>query len=342
MSVHFAVARFMAFPAFVLSIGVAAGCSSSSKGSSNPTTTTGDDGGTTTTSGHPANVVNMAANDWLSAELNDEVAGILLQEQLGITVNHVKATTAGQWASIRQGALDVSLEVWPSGHPDEMSKLNSGDPTVENGGLLGPTAKVGWIIPTYLLTQHPELATWEGYKDPNNVALFQSASSGSKGRFVGGDPSWVQYDQKILNNLGLNFEVEMAGSEAAELAELDTAYTKRQAILFYLWIPHWAWAKYDLTMVTLPTNTDACWSQATSTTGPACDYPTDHLFKLLRPALKTDSPVAYQFLKNMSYTTKDQITMMAAVTENGMTVEAAARDWLSKNTSTWKAWLPAQ
>jgi glycine betaine/proline transport system substrate-binding protein len=336
MSGHQAVARFVAVPAIVL--GIATGCSSSSSSTTTPPATT--DGGTTT-SGHPANVVNMAANDWLSAELNDQVAGILLQEQLQITVNHIPATTAGQWDQVRQGALDVSLEVWPSGHPDEMAKLNGGDPTVENGGLLGPTAKVGWIIPTYLLTEHPELATWEGYKDPKNVALFQSASSGTKGRFVGGDPSWVQYDQKIINNLGLNFEVEMAGSEAAELAQLDAAYTKRQAILFYLWIPHWAWAKYDLTMVTLPANTDACWAQAASATGPNCDYPTDHLFKLVRPGLKTDAPVAYQFLKNMSYTTKDQITMMADVTENGMTVEAAARKWLAANTTTWKSWLPA-
>lgn len=328
--------RLVAATAFLTAVGATVACGSN--GGSSPAPAPSADAGTTP----QATVINIAENDWLSAQLNDQIAKIMLEEQLGFTVNLVPETTAGQWDQLRQGAVHVTLEVWPSGHPDEMAKLNAGDPQLENAGLLGPNAKVGWFVPTYMLTQHPELATWEGYKDPANVALFQSATSGSKGRFLSGDPKWVAYDQKIINNLNLNFTVEFAGSEDAELAELDNVYSKRNPLLFYLWMPHWVLAKYDLTMVTLPANTPECWAQASSAQGPSCDYPTDHLLKLMWSGLKDYAPVAYQFLKNMSYTTKDQITMLANVMEKKMTNEAAARDWLANNESTWKSWLPAK
>jgi glycine betaine/proline transport system substrate-binding protein len=333
--------RRVAMPMLLAAFGSLTGCSSSSTPAPAPNTggATGD-GGAQPQSG-VVTTINLAHNDWLSANLNDQIAQIILQEHMGITVNFVPATTAGQWDSIRSGALDITLEVWPSGHPDEMAKLNAGDPALENGGLLGPIAKAGWFIPTYLLTPHPELATWEGFKDPSNAALFQSATSGGKGRFLGGDPTWVQYDQKIIDNLGLNFVVEFAGSEDAEIAELDNQYNKRGPLLFYLWTPEWVLAKYDLTMVTLPTNTDACWAQASSAQGPNCDYPADHLFKLMRSGLKNDAPLAYQFFKNMNYTTKDQISMMAAVKLQNLTVDQAARQWLAANTATWQSWIPA-
>jgi len=315
-------------------LGAMPACSSGSK----PTAAAppNADAGTAATT----NVINIAHNDWLSAQLNDQIAMILLTEQLGFKVNLVDATTAGQWGSIRSGALDVSLEVWPSGHPDEMAKLAAGDPLIDFGGALGPIAKVGWFIPTYLLNTHPELATWEGFKDPNNVALFQTPSSGTQGRFMGGDPSWVQYDQQMINNLGLNFVVQFAGSEDAEIAELDSLYNKRQALLFYLWTPEWVLAKYDITMVTLPTYSDACWAKGT-TNGIDCDYPADHLTKILRSGLKTAAPVAYQFFKNFSYTTKDQIDMMGWVKVQNLTVDQAARQWIAQNPTVWKAWLPA-
>src|SRR5580704_1644596 len=63
--------------------------------------------------------IKMALNDWLGAELDDAVAQILLQEQLHYTdVELVDAGTSDQFGSIASGALHVSLEVWPSGHPD--------------------------------------------------------------------------------------------------------------------------------------------------------------------------------------------------------------------------------
>jgi glycine betaine/proline transport system substrate-binding protein len=276
----------------------------------------------------------MAHNDWLSAELNDTVAQILLQEQMHYTVTFVPAGTSDQWPSVKNGDLHVSLEVWPSGHPDEIQQYINTEKSVEDIGALGPVARVGWFIPSYLLTAHPELATWQGLKAAADVSLFATTDTGVKGRFVGGDPKWVQWDQKLLDNLGLDFTVVFAGSEDAELQWVDQAYASRAPILFYFWEPHWVFAKHDLTMVELPTYDPTLWSEQ------KCSYPSDPLFKIAWPGLKTYAPEVYAFFQAFAYTEQDQVQMMSAV-HDGATIEAAARDWINTHESVWRAWIPA-
>jgi ABC-type proline/glycine betaine transport system substrate-binding protein len=42
----------------------------------------------------------------------------------------------------------------------------------------------------------------------------------------------------------------------------------------------------------------------------------------------------------MSYTTADQIFMLAAVESEGKSVDEAAAAWIAANEATWSAWLP--
>jgi glycine betaine/proline transport system substrate-binding protein len=131
----------------------------------------------------------------------------------------------------------------------------------------------------------------------------------------------------------------VAGSEQAVLAELDAAYNRQEPILFYFWTPHSVHAQYDLTEVKLPDYSDECYAGAESG-GVACDYPADNLFKIFWADFDEYAPEAYQFLRNMTYSTEDQIRMIAAVELDGMAVEEAAREWLNANEATWRAWVP--
>lgn len=282
----------------------------------------------------PSPTIRMAHNDWLSATLNDEVARILLVEQLGMSVELVPAETSAQFDAIRAGDLHVSLEVWPSGHPDQIAQFVQKDETVEDIGLLGPTARVGWFVPTYLLTAHPELASWQGLQSPSAVSLFATSDTQPRGRFVNGDPKWVQWDQKILDNLSLNYEVVFLGSEDAVLTALDDAYSKRLPILFYLWEPHWVFAEKDLTLVELPAYAPECWAAQ------KCAYPPDPLFKIAWPGLKDLSPEAYAFFKAFHYSAQDQVQMMNAV-HGGASVAQAARAWVDTHRAVWAPWIDA-
>jgi glycine betaine/proline transport system substrate-binding protein len=284
--------------------------------------------------------LKLAENAWTGSSINVNVAKILLQEKMGYKVEIVTIDENAQWAALGNGDLSASLEVWPSGHAENVKKYVDEQKVVENVGELGVVGKISWYVPTYVVDQHPELASVDGFKKPEDAALFKTAETGDQGQFLAGDPSWVQYDEDIIKNLGLNFKVVRAGSEQAVLAAVDSAYSRKEPILFYFWTPHSVHAKYKLTAVKLPEYSAACYDKATSG-GVNCDYPPDVLFKIAWSGLKDKAPDAYQFLKNMKYSNDDQISMIAAVDTDKKTAEQAARDWINAHESVWKAWIPA-
>ncbi len=317
--------------AFVATLGLAAAACGSD-----------DDAGGSSSSGASDEVITLAVNPWNGSAVNVAVAEQLIESEIGQTVETVEIDENATWPAINTGDISAALEMWPSGHAQNVADfIDNPDGNVANAGLLGPVGKIGWYIPTYMVEQHPELATWEGFQDPELAKLFATAETGDKGQFLGGDPSFVQYDESIIANLGLPVEVVYAGSEEAILAALDAAYSREEPILVYLWTPHSAHNKYDLTEVELPAYTDECYaSAADGGADVACDYPADELFKIVSEDLASSSPAVNTLLTKMNYTTADQIEMLAAVETDGKSIEDAAAAWIEAHPDTWKAWLP--
>ncbi|GAB4431574.1 MAG: ABC transporter substrate-binding protein [Chloroflexi bacterium OHK40] len=287
----------------------------------------------------PKITIKLAENPWTGSSVNVHVAKILLEEQLDYPVEIVTIDENAQWAALASGDLSATLEIWPSGHAENRKQYIEDQQVVEDLGPLGVVGKISWYVPTYVVEQNPALASWEGFQDPALAGLFKTAETGEKGQFLAGDPSWVQYDAAIIENLGLNLQVVQSGSEQAVLAAVDAAYSRQEPILFYFWTPHSIHARYQLTPVALPAYSDECYAQAESG-GVACDYPEDVLYKAAWAGLQEAAPDAYALLKNMQYTNDDQIAMIAATELDGKEAAAAAKEWVDANESVWRAWLP--
>ena len=271
--------------------------------------------------------------------MNVAVAKILIEGQLGHPVEMVSIDENAQWSALASGDLHASLEVWPSGHAENMALYIDEQKSVEDAGLLGPVGTIGWFMPKYMVDQDADLATWEGFTKPETATLFATAETGDAGQFLAGDQSWVQYDEDIISNLGMDFQVVYAGSEEALLAALDSSYSREEPILFYLWTPHSVFAQYDMVQVELPAYSDECYATADSG-GVDCAYPADTLMKIVSAHLKDAAPDVYTFLQNFNYSNEDQISMIAAVELEGMSPMEAAQTWVDANEATWSAWLP--
>ena len=193
--------------------------------------------------------ITLIQNTWPASELNINVAKILIEQELGYPVEIVTLDEGVQWTTLAAGDADASLEIWPSGHGANIQQYIVDQKVVEDGGPLGPVGKIGWFIPTYMLEEHPELATWEGFQDPANAALFATAETGELGTFLAGSPGWTQYDDQIITNLGLPFQVITTGSEEALLAAVAAAYERQDPVLFYFYSPHAVFSQFDLTQV---------------------------------------------------------------------------------------------
>ena len=310
---------------------VASACSDvSSSSSSAASGSVPDNSGTT---------INFSVSPWQGSAANVAIAQKLLEDKLGYTVETTDIDEYAQFPALANGDLDATLEVWPSGHAKDYKKYIESGNGVVDGGPLGVIGQIGWWLPTYLLTDHPELATWEGIK--GNEAMFQSSESGDAGQLLDGDPSYVTFDQNIADNLGLNLKVVYAGSEAAELTELKTAYNAQKPILMYFWTPHWAQEKYDLTMVQLPEVSPECeQAAADGTDAYACAYPQDDLYKAFNQDLQTKAPAAFAFLSAMSWTNDDQ-NVVALGINDGQDPADAAQEWIDQNPDVWQPWVDA-
>jgi glycine betaine/proline transport system substrate-binding protein len=284
--------------------------------------------------------IEIAVNAWVGAEANAAVAQSVMEEEMGCTVELVKIDEFPQFPALAQGDLDATLEVWPSVHPKEHKQYIENDGGVIDGGELGVVGNIGWFMPSYVLDEHPEFATWEGLK--GNEEVFATAETGNQGQFLGSDPNFGFYDEEIIQNLGLDFKVVYSGSEAASIAALDKATKAQDPILMYFWSPHWAQEKYDLVEVELPAFNDQCAKalENEDADGYACDYADDVLYKAFSEQLQQDDPAALEFLSNMTWTAEDQ-NAVALDIEEGMSPEEAGQKWMDANPDVWQAWLPA-
>ena len=285
-------------------------------------------------------VINLAVNDWTASAINVEIAGQLIERYLGYPVVGVRADdTTDMYQSLVEGDLDAVLEVWPSTVTDRDQRFfDSGK--VTSLGELGSIGKVGWFVPSYMVEENPSLATWEGFDDPVVASQLASPSTGGKGRLLGTDPSYLQFDEQIISNLGLPLVVEFSGSEELTRAELERSVAAGRPILAYWWTPTATVADLDLVSVALPPVTDDCLASAASEDGGvACDYPEDRLVKVASPGLETKAPEIHDFLSQFLLTTDDQSELLVAVENDGLSIQAVAEQWIAKNEDRWRTWL---
>jgi len=325
----------IAVAAVVLATALAA-CGSDSKSTSG--TGAAADGGTgCATSGK---AIKLAVNPWTGSAVNAYVAQQVIECKLGVPVEIVKTDENASWVGLDDGTIDANLEIWPSGHAADYATYITEKQSVVDLGKLGPQAKIGWYVPKFVVDAHPELATWEGFKDPTLAKLFATSESGDEGQFTMGDPSYVTYDEQIIANLGLPLKYVVAGSEAALLTAIDKAEADQTPILVQFWQPHWRLLKGDLVQVTLPEITPECTASLSSQDGKyACDYPVDELYKAANAKLQTNSPKVYALLAALQLTTEQQSEIAGYIDRDGMSPDAAAKKWVDANADVIAAWL---
>jgi glycine betaine/proline transport system substrate-binding protein len=281
--------------------------------------------------------INLAVNPWTASLLNVEIAKQLIEAHLGYPVEAVAIDeNAAMFTGMADGTVDAVLELWPSGiTDDEQAFLDEG--SVVEIGELGAVGKIGWFVPQYVIDEHPDLATWEGFQDPANAELFATAETGDQGRFLGTDPSYSQYDEAIISNLDLPFQVVFSGSEAATVAELDARVAAQEPIVMYWWTPTAAVAKYNLVNVPLPEYSQECYADPAAID---CDYPEDVLLKVASAQLEEKAPPVWEFLNNFTITTEDQLSMLPAAEIDGEDISVVAKEWIDTHQDVWQAWLP--
>ena len=275
----------------------------------------------------------LANNSWEGSTANNVVAQYVIEKDLGYNVNLLTIDEIPAWPAMVQGKVSAVMEVW--GHSPLYSQYVTGNHKVVDAGLEGPGGNIGWYVPTYLMQQHPELKTWQGVM--KDWKLFVTPQSSPQGQFLDGSASYVTNDQALITNLKLNLKVVFAGTEAAQLTEIESDYKAKKPVLFYWYTPQFQNAIYKFSQVALPPWTTTCAKLKPAQIN--CAYPPYPLYKVMAATLPAQAPDVANFIKRFNWTSDDQNSVSYDLAVKHMSNTAAAAAFVNSHQALVKSWL---
>lgn len=282
--------------------------------------------------GDSCGTINLAVYPWVGAEANVAVVSYLAKNELGCDIVEKNLTEEVSWQGLSNGTVDVILENW--GHDDLKKTYIDQEKVAVEIGVTGNKGIIGWYIPPWLAEEYPDITNWENL---NKYAdKFKTSESGDKGQLLDGDPSYVTNDEALVTNLGLDFKVVYAGSEAALIEAFRAAEKNKKWMIGYFYEPQWFISEVELVHVDLPTYTPGCDTDSQTV---ACDYQPYDLDKIASTTFaESDSP-AVTLIKNFNWTNDDQNSVASDISVKGLSHDEAAKNWVDAHEDVWKAWL---
>jgi glycine betaine/proline transport system substrate-binding protein len=294
-------------------------------------------GAATARTGAGCGTVTINEQAWAGSTANTYVAKAAL-EKAGCKVNITQIAEIPVYQAMADGKTDAVLEDWQ--HVDQYKQYITKQHTAVLEGSNGVNGHIGWYIPDYLMKQHPEFATWKGLKGKESI--FKSPESGSQGMFLGGDPSYVQKDQQLIQALGLNFKFVSVGAEPAQVARWTQLVKQKKPVLLYWYTPQYLNVAYHLVEVKLPARFKGCQDDAKAGGNPkqyACAYDTYPLNKVFSAKFAKSGSPAVGILKRFSWTNDQQNLVAKYIAGDHMNPDKAAAKWIAANQATFNKWV---
>jgi glycine betaine/proline transport system substrate-binding protein len=222
-----------------------------------------------------------------------------------------------------------------------------GDGSIDLLGTVGVIGMSDYYIPRYA-AEELGIKSW---KDLNkHKDKFSTIETGGKGRLIACPVAgWNCHDQKRLDILGIDFQADELGTEAAAVAEAVAAYKRKEPFLLYLWEPHWFFGAYDMVGVGLPEHADCesfteanNWKVCGKGKWPATGWAKDYTMNYGNPATfaKPEHAKAKEFFEKMSFQNADQAVMLVEVKQKNRDLKEVVKEWKDANPDKWRSWIP--
>ncbi len=279
-------------------------------------------------------------HNWSSQIVMSNAVGQIL-EMNGNAVEFVTTDSQAVYESVRLGDVTLELEVW------EGAFGASYRAALEKGGIVDvgdhdAVTREDWWYPMWTKDACPGLPDWEALNDC--AALFTTAETGEKGRYLDGPVDWLKHGQERVAALDMDFVVVNAGSAAALWAEIGAAEADKRPIVVFNWTPNFAEAVWPGEFVEFP-----AW-EAGCDTDPAVGPNPDALFDCGNPAngylkkaawegMEEKWPSAYAVLEQVSFTNPQIAEMARLVDVDDLEPDEAAEVWLEANKDVWESWV---
>ncbi|QFT63602.1 ABC transporter substrate-binding protein [Roseivivax sp. THAF30] len=283
--------------------------------------------------------VSITEMNWASASVVTNVANFILTQGYGCTVSVVPSDTVPAITSlVENGEPDIVTELWTNSTGEAYTRLVEEGRVQELGDILDPGGIEGWWVPSYLVEEHPELATIEGVlENPELVG----------GRFHNCPEGWgcrITNDN-LLPAFGVEeagFEIFNHGSGETLATSMASAFEAEEPWFGYYWAPTSLLGSYD--MVSVDMGEFNAEEHAKATQQDAEDvgrtsYPAAPVKTAVVSDFAENNPEVTDFLSNMTFPTATMSEIVAWMDENSASAEEGAVFFLTNYQDVWTDWL---
>ncbi|MXX68620.1 MAG: hypothetical protein F4Y74_06640 [Gemmatimonadales bacterium] len=281
-------------------------------------------------------------NDWNSAALQAAIAGKVVNLGYCYPTRALALGTVAGLEAIRAGDTHVTMEIWL---PTQITAWNE---AVESGAVevVGKSLEDQWqatfIIPQYAADANPGLRTVEDLREPAHTQLFATPDSEGKARLLDCVPGWEceLVNREKIETYGLGDFVHRANaaSAAALAAEIESAFTRRENVLFYYWGPTTLTLKLESELGGYYVLEEEEYSVACWESGKACAYPTNEIYVGINTRLHDLAPDVVEFLRKWDFRAEIQLAAEGYLEETGAEIDDVAT-WFLRNNQEWKMWV---
>ncbi|MBF6617046.1 MAG: ABC transporter permease subunit [Candidimonas sp.] len=297
-------------------------------------------------------VIKLADQTWESASFTTHVIRKLLSDGYQCQTEIVPGTPAATESALVQNDLQIIAEQWSGRSPIIEDGIKAGAVQVVGDTLAGGAVQ-GWYVPDYLVHGDaargieplaPKLRSWEDL--PQYKSLFTDPEVPGKGRFLNCPAGWVceQTNSRLLalHELESDYTNFRAGTGAALDSAISSAYDQGKPILFYYWQPAGLMAKYKFHRIELGPFNKTCWDTIVSGEGELC--PSDFLVAKLGVAVSQpfaqQNPDLITLFERLQFQPARLNGMILLMTEQRLSGEAAADQFLRLHPEVWREWVP--
>lgn len=282
--------------------------------------------------------VSITEMNWASSAVVTQVSKFLMEQGYGCDVTTVPSATVTSLASVAEtGKPDIITELWINGTPAYQT-LSAEGRIVTLGDVLSDGGVEGWWVPTYLVDEHPELATLEGVLANADILgnRFHQCPDGWGCKNVNAALA------EVTDLEGHGFEVFSHGSGETMAASIAAAYEDQAPWIGYYWAPTSVLGKYDMTSVDLgPYNEEIHLCNADPDCGPAAlsSFPVGPVKTIVTTTFQDENPEIAELMAQVSFTNAQMGSVLAWQEENNASAEEAAVYFITTHSDSWAGWL---
>ena len=293
--------------------------------------------------------VTIANMNWASAELAANVDKVILEKGYGCDVELVPGDTMPTTTSMTEKAEpDVAPEIWMNSVREVINQAVDEGRLKNAGDILSDGGEEGLWIPSYMVEAHPELTTLEAVlKRPD---LFPAPEDPSRGAIYNCPVGWnceiiTTNLHKAYDMKGKGFDLVDTGSAAGLDGSIAKAYERKEGWFGYYWAPTAILGKYDMVKLDMGVPHDAAeWDRCTGQANCADPVPNDWTTSVVATVTSAEfaeeSPEAFEYLANRSWSNKVVNEMLAFMDENQAQGDVGAEEFLKRHPDVWTEWVP--